>query len=345
MSYNLFPPGRRGPCWYVRGTDTSGPFEATTGKDTERAAKRWVEEVLLPDRARRRVPGRGETVGFATAAKHYKAANPQLSRQDIRKVDAVAAEIGEDDCRTVNHARLVDAANVLKPGRANATKNRYVLGPGAAVLHYAAEQEWCDDRRFRKFKVSAKTNREPALPATMEKLFEHLEDPPERLAPQWHGVDCNLPYKRILLALLYETGLRIGHMLGIEWGKVDLTAGRIGVKIPKSDELALVPISGVIVAELANVPEADKTGWLFPWRTTAGVYPWLKRVSKRAGVHYTPHQSRHALATAAQDIPDKKAAELGVWLDPRSLHRYQHVKPEAIPGRDAGFLVRSRKVS
>ncbi|WP_295135388.1 hypothetical protein [uncultured Reyranella sp.] len=99
-----------------------------------------------------------------------------------------------------------------------------------------------------------------------------------------------------------------------------------------------MPISPVTVTMLANLPEEEKTGRLFPWLTSSGVYPWLKRAKKRAGVHYTPHFSRHALATAAQDIPDKKAAELGVWKDPLSLHRYQHVKPEAIPGRHIGTI-------
>jgi integrase len=342
MPYKLFPPGRRGPCWYVRGTDSGGEFEFSTQQDTRRAAEKWVEEVLLPGRARRRVPGAGEVVGFATAARHYIAAKPHLSKQDIRKVQAVAAEIGEVDCRTLTHAHLVAAAAELKRGRAPATQNRFVIGPGAAVLHYAAENKWCDYQRIRKFEVSRKSNRRPATPETMALLVRHLEDPPEHIAPQWKAQglgDAHLPYKRILLAILFETGLRLGHALSIEWERIFLADGRIGVDVPKSDELALVPISPVTVTMLANLPEEEKTGRLFPWLTSSGVYPWLKRAKERAGVHYTPHLSRHALATAAQDMPDKKAAELGVWKDPRSLHRYQHVKPEAIPGRHIGTIL------
>lgn len=338
MPYKLYPPGTRGPTWYVRGTDSSGEFEAATGKETERAATRWVEEILLPDRARRRVPGSGEAVGFKSAATFYKAAKPHLSRADIRRIDAVAEEIGDLDCRSIVHARLVAAADALKPGASDSTKNRHVIGPAAAVLHYAAENKWCEYQRLRKLKESRKSNRQPATPETMARLIAHLEDPPEALAPQWKGVDPNLPYKRILLAMLFETGLRLGHLLSVVWERIDLSAGRVGVDIPKSDELALVPISPVVVTLLANLPEAEKSGRLFPWHTNTGVYHWLDRVRDRAGVHYTPHLSRHALATAAQDIPDKKAAELGVWKDTRSLHRYQHVKPDAIPGRDAGFM-------
>ena len=339
MPYTLQPPGKRGPCWYARGTDSSGPFEISTGKESKRDATRWVEEVLLPGRARRRVPGAGESVGFATAANFYKAAKPHLSKQDIRLTDAVAAELGEIDCRSIVNATLVAAADRLLPDCSDATKNRQVIGRAAAVLHYAAEQQWCDSRRMKKLKESRVSNREPATDATMAKLFEHLEDPPEEIAPQWEGVDPNLPYKRLLLAMLYELGLRLMDNLRIDWSQIDLGAGTLAVRIAKTDQVATLQLSPSLVVMLANLPR--KEGQLFPWSTSRGVYAWLDRVKKRAKVHYTPHLSRHAMATAAglMRIPDAEAAKLGAWSDHRSLHRYQHVAPKPIPGRDAGFLV------
>lgn len=340
MPYTLQPPGKRGPCWYARGTDSGGPFEVSTGKETKRDATRWVEEVFLPGRARRRVPGRGESVAFNEAARFYKAAKPHLSKADIRAIDAVAAEIGDDDCRTVGHARLVQAADTLKPGRSDATRNRKVIGPGAAVLHYAADQEWCDYKRLPKFWVSRKSPRTPASDADMAKLLEHLADPPRESKHGRKG-DPNLAHKKILLMLLYELGLRLMDNLRIGWEHIDLQAAKVQVRIGKSDEMASLEISAAIVAELANLPTDKKLGRLFPWSTSRGVYAWLDRVRDRAGVHYTPHLSRHALATAADaaQIPDKRAAELGVWADPRSLQRYQHVRPTPIPGRHAGTLL------
>lgn len=342
MPYKVLPPGKRGPCWYVRGTDSSGEFEYSTGKDTRRDAERWVEEVFLPDRARRRVPGAGETVGFTDAARFYKAAHPQLSRQDIAKVDAVAEEIGDVDCRSIVHATLVAAAEALKPGLANGTKNRWVIAPAAAVLHYAADNKWCDYLRIEKFPESRRSNRQPATDATMAALFANIEDPPRR-KPNGRKGDPNLPYKRLLLAMFYELGLRLMDNLRIEWARIDLEKAEIGVYISKTDQWATLKISPVLVSLLANLP--GKTGRLFPWSTSRGVYAWLDRVQERAGVYYSPHLSRHALATAAGEkrIPDNEAAKLGVWLDPRSLHRYQHVRPEPIAGRDAGFLVAIRK--
>lgn len=339
MPYKLYAPGKRGPCWYARGTDSTGPFEVSTGKDTERAAARWIEEVFLPDRVRRRTPGQGEAVGFRTAAQAYKAANPHLSRADRAQVDDVANEIGDVDCRLVGHARLVSAAEILKPGRSDATKNRKVIVPGAAVLHYAATQDWCPHRRIEKFHEPRKSPREPATDATLARLMAHIEEPP-RKHPNGRKGDPNLPYKRLLLAMLYELGLRITDNLRIDWPRIDLQGARISARIGKTDDYVSLEISREIVAMLANLPR-EKKGRLFPWSTRRGVYAWLNRARERAGVHYTPHLSRHALATAAglQRIPDGEAAKLGAWSDPRSLHRYQHVQPEPIPGRSAGKLM------
>jgi integrase len=267
---------------------------------------------------------------------HYKAASPHLSRVDVRLVDRIARHIGPVDCRVVNHAMLVEAANSLYPRGSNATKNRKVVSPAAAILHYAAAQEWCDDRRFPKFAVSQKSTRVAATDETMALLLANCEAP-ARTRPQGRKADHQVAYKRLLLVMLYELGLRIMDTLRIERGNIDLTTGRVRVRISKTDDWASLELSPVVVSMIANLPGA---GRLFPWSTTRGVYGWLKPLTDRLGVTYTPHMSRHALATAASDanIPDKKAAELGVWRDPRSLQRYQHVKPETIPGRHAGTL-------
>lgn len=337
MWVKYLPPGKRGANWYIIGRDTSGRFEYSTGQRTRGRAEAFAEQ-FLAERARRRVPGRSETVAFDAAAGFYKAAKPHLSKVDIRLVDAVARHIGNVDCRRVTHATLVEAANALYPRGSNATKNRKVISPAAAILHYAAEQEWCDDRRFAKFAVSRKSNREPASDDTMRLLLANCASP-ARKHPNGRKHDHNQAHKRVLLAMLYELGLRISDTLRMEWSGIDLRAARARVRISKTDDSASLELSPALVAMIANLPR--RGGRLFPWSTTRGVYAWLKPLRERLGVTYTPHMSRHALATAASDanIPDKKAAELGVWRDPRSLHRYQHVKPDAIPGRNAGILM------
>jgi integrase len=345
MQIKYLPPGKRGASWYIRGRDASGKFECSTGAKSRRGAETFAERYLAI-RASRRVPGRGETVAFDAAAEFYKAAKPHLSRSDRALVDAVATHIGSVDCRTVNHASLVAAADALKPGRSDATKNRKVIGVGAAVLHYASEQQWCDYRRFKKLWVSRKSPRQAATDETMALLMENAEAPP-RSNKRGRTRDHQVAYKKLLIAMLYELGLRITDYLKIDWTRIDTQAGKVSVQIGKTDDWATLEVGPAIVTMLANLPK--KEGRLFPWSTRRGVYAWLKPLRKRLGVTYTPHMSRHALATAADaaQIPDKRAAELGMWRDARSLHRYQHVRPTPIPGREAGALagIRREKVA
>lgn len=352
MPHKLIPPGKRGASWYISGRDETGRFEYSTGQRTRRGAEAWTDKFLL-ERARRRVPGRGETVGYARASEAYKAAKPHLSKADIRCVDALAVHLGDTDCRTINHARLVDAADALKPGRSDATKNRKVIVFGAAVLHNAAKNEWCDYKRVSKFWESRKSDREPARDQDLVLLVANVEAPP-RKHKQGRKVDHNVAFKKILLMMLYELGLRLSHLLAVQTPHFDLQAGKLKVRIPKSDEWATLDLSPVLVADISNcLQEAaaaprkalgrhvPRQGRFFPWTTNRGVYAWLGPLCDRLGVTYTPHMSRHALATAADaaQIPDKRASQLGVWKDPRSLHRYQHVRPDAIPGRDASVLM------
>lgn len=340
MWIKYLPAGKRGASIYIIGRDASGRFECSTGARARVGAEAFAER-FLGERARRRVPGAGEAVGFATAAQHYKAFKT-LSKHDGKLVDAVSRHFGETDCRLISHAMLVDAAHALRPSGKDTTKNRKVVAPAAAVLHYAAGQDWCSYRRIEKFKESRKSTREAATDDTMRLLMANVEAPPRRHR-NGRKTDHNAAYKRILLAVLYELGLRIMDTLRIDWSNIDLEKARVRVRISKTDDWASLELSGPLVAVLANLPR--RHGRLFPWSTTRGVYAWLKPLRERLKVNYTPHMSRHALATAADaaGIPDKRASELGMWRDPRSLHRYQHVRPDAIPGRTAGALLAGKR--
>lgn len=341
MPYTLVPPGKRGASWYVRGRDASGKFEFSTGQKSRGRAAAWAD-AFIAERARRRVPGQGEVVGFARAAEAYKASR-RLSPSDAALVDAVAAHFADnDDCRKLNHASLTDAAHALRPAGSDATKNRKVIVPAAAVLHYASEQKWCEYQRLKKFREPRRSSRAPASDETLRLLIANAEAPP-RTKPTGRTADHRLAHKRILLGMLYELGLRITDLLRIDWSAIDLPAARVKVRISKTDEFASLELSPALVAALASLPE--QRGRLFPWSTRRGVYAWLGPLTRRLGVTYTPHLSRHALATAALEaqIPDKRAAELGVWRDTRSLHRYQHARPDAIPGRSAGSVLGGKK--
>lgn len=321
MPYKLLPPGKRGKFWYIRGTIAGQRVEASTRQTDRARAERWAAGYVA-DFHRDAVPDTPDEVTFAHAARAFIAfKRPPLD--DERLILSLAEWFGNRPVKIITHAHLVEAAKALRPRGSNATRNRKVMGPAAAVLHYAAKQKWCEYQRFEKFKVSRKSPREPVSDADMGRLMDATDG-----------------HKRLLLAILYETGLRISDALSLHWQDVDLHTGRIAVRISKTDERASLPISQSLVVMLANMP--NRLGRLTPWTSRMSVYRWLRPLCRAMRIKYTPHLSRHALATSLQDakVPDKAAAEYGVWRDVRSLQRYQRVRPELRPERDAGLLIK-----
>jgi len=319
MPWKLIPPGeRRNRSWLVRGTHAGIRFETSTRCTDRRAAEQFAVDYVA---AIARGPAL-QTVTFRAAAERFLQWR-RPGKDDEGLVLALVDYFGGVDIRSIVHSDLVRAAEVLRPGASNATKNRKVLTPAAGVLHYAADQGWCEYRRFRKFPTSRKSTRQPATPEAIATLMAATDG-----------------RKRLLLAVLYETGLRITDALRLRWQHVDLKAARIVARSSKTDTGIAVPISPSLVAMLAATPREAPT--VFQWTSRMSVYKWLRPLCRELGIAYTPHMSRHALATwlAAAGVPDKLAAEHGAWRDPRSLHRYQHVTPSALPGHGIGELLR-----
>lgn len=317
--YRLIPPGKR-RFWYLRGTFAGRRHEISTGETDRAGAEKWAAQYyasVLSDA----VPDAGDTVSFARAANAFIAWK-RPGREDERLIRTVAAWFASKPLADIRHAHAVEAANALKPHATGPTKNRKVIVPIAAVMHYAAKQGWVEYRRFEKFREARRSPRAPASDDAMSALMA-----------------ATTGYKRAILAVLYETGLRVTDAINIEWEAVNLPAGRLLARAGKTDDLVAIPLSAALVALLANLPKSPR--YVFPWRTRRGVYAWLKPLRQKLGIEYTPHQSRHALATAALEagIPDREAADLGAWSDTRSLHRYQHVQAKGVAGRSVGNLV------
>jgi len=324
MPYKLHPPGDRGKFWVARGTICGQRFEVSAGTLDRAAAERFAIKFVAglesdPLTGDREITFAGACAAFLDFRKPGKA--------DKKWIEMLSNHLGQFQVSEIRHAHLVDAANALFPKGSGATKNRQAITPASAVLHYAAEQGWCEYRRFKRYKTARRSNRQPAKDSDMSLLLDNTEG-----------------HKRLLLSILYETGLRISDVLRLRAGDVDPSGRRIMVQISKTDERASLAISESLAAMLAGAnTDGDR---LFPWAHRSGVYKWLGPLCKRLGVAYTPHMSRHALASdlLEQGVPDKAAAEAGAWRDVRSLQRYQHVRPQSIPSRDAGTLRGKRDV-
>jgi len=325
MGYKLLPPrSRRNNATYiVRGTIAGRRFEARTDATTREAADRWARRFIA---GLERESLSGPVLTFAQAAQAYIALK-RPRRDDEKHIELLGRWFADKPLREILGADLVAAAHALKPRAGDATKNRAIITPASAVLHYAAEQGWCSYGRHRRLKVSRRSPRRPASDDTMRLLLANTEG-----------------HRHLLLAWLYETGVRITDSLRLHDADLALPMGRVRIGSSKTDDHGEIGINPELVALLANTPRCA-AGRVFPWRDRHGVYRWLRKLTRKLGVSYTPHLSRHALATDLRALGwDMRAiAERGVWRDERSAGRYTHHRASDTPGRSVGILRASVK--
>lgn len=336
MGYRLIPPGRRrnNATWIVRGSIGGRRFEARSDATTKAAAEAWAIAYVAG-------LGRQQGRGAADAVTFEQAALADIAFKDPRRDDTrfirrlvawfrlrddkgpVAAIVGAD---------LIAAAHALLPRAGNAHKNRSIISNASAILHYAQEQGWAPERRFRRLEVSRKSSRRPASAETMRLLLANTSGP-----------------EHLFLALLYEIGARVTDLCRLHEDDCHLRAGTIMLGSRKTDDRGTIALSPELVALLANrlaVP-FRKRGKVFPYTDRHQVYRWLAPLAKRLGVHYTPHLSRHAMATDLRDMgmDRKDVAERGLWRDERSVDRYDHHRAGAVPGRGVGDLLQPKPVA
>jgi integrase len=320
VGYKLFPPGsrRNNRTYIVRGSIGGRSFEARTDATLREDAEKWAIDYIAGLKSE---AVSGPDVTFEQAANAYLRAK-RLRKQDqeyIRKLKVyfrdtrIADMVGDD---------LFRAADALAGPTSDANKNRAVIGPASHILHYASEQGWCNYRRHRRLRVSRRSKRKPAAPETMRLLLANTDGP-----------------KRLLLAWLYETGQRITDSVSLVYGDLDLQAGRAIIHSSKNDDSGDIALSPELVAMLATAKRYPNDK-VFPWKSRHSVYKWLTPLCDRLGVVYTPHMSRHALATElrALGLDMKAIAERGVWRDERSASRYVHHRSTDTAGRTVGKI-------
>jgi integrase len=303
---------------HVNGRQIEKVLEATKLADAKREAADFLAAV------RGRAPD--EVVTFAYAARAYMAFR-KPRRDDEKWINRLIAHMGHRDVREIKSDDIRQAADALCPQVQNETKVRYVYTPASAILHYAAEQDWCAYRRIRRPSFSRRSKKSPASATAMRLLLGNTTG-----------------YQHLLLGWLYETGQRISDSLRLMRADLELAMGVARISSSKTDDRGEIGLSPELVAMLANAP-ALPSGRVFPWRGRHGVYRWLRPLCRRLGVSYTPHQSRHAMATDLRALGyDMRAiAERGLWRDERSAGRYVHHRSAAVGERGVVVLLRKEE--
>jgi len=305
---------------YVNGQQVEKVLEATKLSDAKKEAGDFFAAI------RGRAPD--EIVTFRNAAAAFSEAK-RLGKQDVAYIKRLVAFFGDRPVTEIVGADLIAAAHALGHGTTDANKNRAVITPGSAILHYASDQGWCQVRRFRRLSVSRRSPRKPVSGETVRLLLANTTG-----------------HQHLFIAWLYETGQRITASLKLRRDDLDLRAGMAMVTSSKTDDHGQIGLSPELVAMLSNSPLLP-TGRVFPWGDRHNVYRWLKPLCARLGVSYTPHQSRHAMATDLRALGyDMKAiAERGLWRDERSAGRYVHHRSTAVGERGVVLLLPGKKVT
>lgn len=329
MPYTLVPPGRRkrgtkqeNRVYYARFKVDGRDVEISTKTRDRDAAARYA--ALAEARFRDRTPApAGADVTFEKAAQHY-AAERKPSKAEQWRIDRVTAILKTRLVAVLDRGDLIAAADQLYPVQKAASRNRNVITPAASILHFAAEKGWAPYRKIRRETEPEAETRDVSI------------DSARRLIANAKGK------VKLLLVVLFRQGLRISNALRIEpKAHIDLQARTMKVFVTKTGRWLTMPIHDDVFALLAN--EDLIAPKLFPWYNRWQVYRELAPVNKAAGVTFTPHMARHAMAAWMVDkgIDLKTVMEAGGWKDVRSVLRYAGQRVERVrkAGKKLGRII------
>jgi integrase len=75
--------------------------------------------------------------------------------------------------------------------------------------------------------------------------------------------DPQTPYLRPIVIVALHTGMRLGEILGLRWGDLDLRHRLISITRTKNNERKAIPINEILYKELVNLPRHVASPYLF----------------------------------------------------------------------------------
>lgn len=350
----------RWPGIYQRGGAYVVRFRDATGRQRQRAARtlaeaKRVRAEVTADVARGEYRPDARTTFAAYAATwpdHYagrtgRGIRPQTLAEYRRDLSRAVAHFGRMRLAEFGPPEVKGYARTLADGGlAPATVRRY-MAPVKALLATAAEDG------LIRFNPAAGVRLPSAHGQVGEEDVKALN--PDELALL--VAETPEGWKRLLVVLLAETGLRIGEALALTWGAVDLDSRRVRVRQrlreaeidrPKSARgLREVPISRETGRELAALrlasPRSSAADYVFATavgtpQLARNAYRWLKPAAERAGVAWAGfHALRHTAASRwlHGGVGIAQVSRLLGHADPSfTLRVYISVMPSDLPDGD-----------
>lgn len=242
-------------------------------------------------------PGKLKASSKATIERHVTTTFESWSGKPI-------AAITEEMCKTRYREMLTKGLRGKKgaPGQANQAFS--VLG---ALLAYAG-------RQYRRVDGSPLCNRSPVdslkddrvrLKARTSRILDHKVGAVWLGLREWRAGSYNRDTMSSidLVRFLLLTGLRISEASSLKWDQVHLDDAYFHLPNPKNSNPVYMPLSTQAVELLKGRPQVEGNEYVFPSWGKAGhiVDPRdiMKKLSKVAGSHITPHDLRRTFTNIA----------------------------------------------
>lgn len=274
------------------------------------------------DYRRQIIHGPDSVVTFHHAAAKYVEAGgqglylPRLMKY-FKNVKAIKLITGE---------QIREAAKVIYPDAAPATRNRQVIAPASAVINYAHGHGWCGPIRVKTFSVK-----------TVERPYADID---WLLAFRAHAVT---PEIRALATFMFCTGARVGEAIKLTAADVDFDAGTATLRDTKNGEDRVAQLPAALVDELRRIADFVAEGDAQQNRKNDGFCQlpifsfhhrqghrkqWAKTIAAAGIERLTAHEAgRHAFGKYAHDMLESSldAATAGGWKSRQLFEqRYAH---------------------
>lgn len=277
--YLVDPGTRKGNKYYIiRGTfDGKADNERSTRTADAELAGAMLARLIYEERAGLRAR---ELKTFDFCADQYIAwKNPP--KRELQFIDKLRGYLGDVPANDINQSHLVAAANSLYRDHKASSKNRAVMRPASAILHYAAKpsHKWCDYWQVELFEEEEVKKRSMKI-EDVRKLVEATDS-----------------LQRLFLLWLFKHADRITASVMVEGKHINLaknTYERLTGKKKKKWQNAALDgeVKAALIAQFGpRMPE----GRIFPWGDRHNVYRWTKPLSKHLKVKFTPHMARHSI--------------------------------------------------
>jgi integrase len=148
--------------------------------------------------------------------------------------------------------------------------------------------------------------------------------------------DPQTPYLRPIVIVALHTGMRLGEILELRWGDLDLRHRLISITKTKNNERKTIPINEALYEELTKLPRHMTSPYLFchPDGTCIlRIDRSFHSALKQAGIKgFRFHDLRHTFAShlAMRGVPLETIGALLGHKDPKMTRRYAHLSPTTL---------------